>query len=259
MPRAVHENIDTLLDSRLESASEAYRKPSLLLSLALHAVLFAAVLLAPMVTAGDPEPLEFVAVQIVPVQALGVSSPAPAPTRKPTPAPAPTVEEAKPEPAPEKTQADRVALPEPERKKNTTAKPKQPPRAEAATSQTAASGGDIGQRLGSPLGSSLGTSPLGATVGGLDNPDFVYSYYVDQMLAMISANWLRPSIGGQVEAAVHFKIHRDGSMSDVRISKSSGYNSFDLAGLRAVQQAAPFPRLPQSYQHKTLGVNLILR
>jgi TonB family protein len=113
--------------------------------------------------------------------------------------------------------------------------------------------------MGSPLGSSLGTSPLGATVGGLDNPDFVYSYYVDQMLAMISANWLRPSIGGQVEAAVHFRIHRDGSTSDIRVSQSSGYNSFDLAGLRAVQQAAPFPRLPQSYQHKSLGVNLILR
>ncbi|MGB5163605.1 MAG: TonB family protein [Thermoanaerobaculia bacterium] len=255
----MHENIDTLLNSRLRSGSAAYRKPSLLLSLSLHVVLFATVLLAPMITTGDPEPLEFVAVQIVPVQALGVASPAPAPTRKPTQAPDPPVKEAESEPEPEEPSAERVALPEPERKAKTTPKPKEAPRSEPGSGQNRASGSDLGQRLGSPLGSSLGTSPLGATVGGLDNPDFVYSYYVDQMLAMISANWLRPSIGGQVEAAVYFRIHRDGSISDVRVSQSSGYNSFDLAGLRAVQQAAPFPRLPQSYQHKSLGVNLILR
>lgn len=255
----MHENIDTLLTSRLRSGSAAYRKPSLWLSLSLHVVLFASVLLAPMITTGDPEPLEFVAVQIVPVQALGVASPAPASTRKPTQAPDPPVKEAVSEPEPEEQSAERVALPEPERKAKTTPKPKEARRSEPGSGQNRASGSDLGQRLGSPLGSSLGTSPLGATVGGLDNPDFVYSYYVDQMLAMISANWLRPSIGGQVEAAVYFRIHRDGSISDVRVAQSSGYNSFDLAGLRAVQQAAPFPRLPQSYQHKSLGVNLILR
>jgi protein TonB len=237
----VQESIDTLLVSRFQSGSKAYRKPSLILSVALHVVLFAAVLLVPMLTAGQPEPLEFVAVTIVPVQALGVTSPAPVPPPR----------EVKPEPETEKPSADRVVLPEPEAKKRSAAKPKEAPRP--------ASGPDLGQRLGSPLGSSLGTSPLGATVGGLDNPDFVYSYYVDQMLAMISANWLRPSIGGQVEATIHFRIDKNGRISDVRISRSSGYNSFDLAGLRAVQQAAPFPRLPQSYQHKTLGVNLILR
>ena len=252
------ENIDTLLDSRIQSGSEAYRKPSLLLSLALHVILFATVLVAPLVFADEPEPLEFVAVQIVPVQALGVSEPATTPKQKATQTPAPPVAEADPEPEPKRPAAESVALPEPERNSRTTESPT-PQISEPVPSQTASSAPELGQRLGTPLGSSRGTSPLGATVGGLVNPDFVYSYYVDQMLAMISANWLRPSIGGQVEAAVHFRIHRDGSISDVRVSQSSGYNSFDLAGLRAVQQAAPFPHLPQSYQHKSLGVNLILR
>jgi protein TonB len=169
------------------------------------------------------------------------------------------VQEAEPEPEPEKSPAEQLALPEPNKKARSTQKPTESPPSQPSSRQDSRSGADLGQRLGSPLGSSLGTSPLGATVGGLDNPDFVYSYYVDQMLAMISANWLRPSIGGQVEAAVHFRIDRGGSISDVRVSQSSGYNSFDLAGLRAVQQAAPFPRLPQSYEHKSLGVNLILR
>ena len=117
----------------------------------------------------------------------------------------------------------------------------------------------MGQRRGSPLGSTLGTSAFGAAVGGFDNPDFVYGYYVDQMLGMISANWQRPVLGANVEAIIHFRIHKDGHISEVRITQSSGYNSFDLAGLRAVQLAAPFPRLPQSYRHNSLGVNLILR
>ncbi len=113
--------------------------------------------------------------------------------------------------------------------------------------------------MGSPQGSSLGTVAFGATVGGLDNPDFVYGYYIDQMLALISANWLRPALGGGVEAVVHFRILRKGEITEVRIVQSSGYNSFDLAGLRAVQLAAPFPPLPQSYPSRSLGVNLILR
>jgi outer membrane biosynthesis protein TonB len=43
------------------------------------------------------------------------------------------------------------------------------------------------------------------------------------------------------------------------VLQSSGYNSYDLAGLRAVQTAAPFPKLPQSFRHNSLGVTLIFR
>ena len=39
------------------------------------------------------------------------------------------------------------------------------------------------------------------------------------------------------------------------MAESSGYNSFDLAALRAVQNASPFPPLPRAYRHDSLGVN----
>ncbi len=78
------------------------------------------------------------------------------------------------------------------------------------------------------------------------------------MLAMIHAQWDRPALGGQVEAAVFFRIGRGGELSDLRIVDSSGFNVFDLAGLRAVRQAAPFPRLPESYPRSELAVKLIL-
>ena len=76
---------------------------------------------------------------------------------------------------------------------------------------------------------------------------------------MIGAQWVRPPLGAEIEAAIHFRIHKDGHISDVRVLQSSGYNSYDLAGLRAVQTAAPFPKLPQSFRHNSLGVTLIFR
>jgi protein TonB len=115
------------------------------------------------------------------------------------------------------------------------------------------------RREGSALGQSTGTSNLGAAISGLDNPDFVYSYYVDRLLAIISSNWNRPALGADIEATLYFRIAKNGNISNLKIAKSSGFNTFDIAGMRAVQVASPFPPLPQSYRHKSLGVNLILR
>ena len=147
----MHENLDTLLSSRIRSGSEAYRKPSVLLSLGLHVVLFATVLLAPLVTAGDPEPLEFVAVQIVPVQALGVTSPAPAPTQKAKPKTAPSVQEAEPEQSPRRRQQSKSRCPNRARRHAVPPKPTESPQSQPSSRQASSSGGDLGQRLGSPL------------------------------------------------------------------------------------------------------------
>jgi protein TonB len=239
-------SVDQVLSLRSRRPEATGRRwKSFLTAVVLHAVLASSFLLIPLVAASSQEPFEFVAVQIVPVQALGVQRPEPTP---------PAAEPAIPEPEP---QHETVSLPEPTKAPKKPSKP-EPSEAEGE-SQPAPRPAEPKQRMGSPTGNSLGTSAFGAAVGGLDNPDFVYSYYIDQMLALISANWLRPSLGAGVEAVVHFRIRRDGQISDVRIIRSSGYNSFDLAGLRAVQLAAPFPRFPQSYSHDTLGVNLILR
>ncbi len=236
--------------------SGVHRRRSVVLSMALHLVLVFLVLVVPMLLTREPEPIEFTPITIVPVQALGVPEPAP-PSRSREARPEPKPEPAQPKPEP---QAETPKLPPPDKKPTT--KPAAERQADVAatppTEQTS-SPDTLGQRQGSPLGSSLGTSAFGATVGGLDNPDFVYGYYVDQMLAMIGANWQRPPLGAEVQAVIHFRIHRDGRISDVRVIRSSGYNSYDLAGLRAIQLAAPLPRLPQSFKHDSLGVNLILR
>jgi protein TonB len=93
----------------------------------------------------------------------------------------------------------------------------------------------------------------------VDNPSFTYGYYLDRLLLLIRGQWQRPQLGSGPEAVIHFRILRDGSVDDVELVTSSGYSSFDLAALRAVQSAAPFPPLPRSYREGELGVNLIFR
>ena len=210
----------------------------------LHAAGIAAVVLVPVLRAQHAPPIEYVAVQIVPAQALGVAEPPPAP---PKPQPPPV---AAPEPEPPKE-----ALPPPE----PPAKPpvKKPEEAPAASKPAAAPTPAV--REGSPTGSASSGSSFGAAIAGLDNPDFTYGYYIDQMLAQIRANWTRPPLGGGIEATVHFRVLRDGRIDDLRIVNSSGYSSFDLAGLRAVQSASPLPPLPASYRRGELGVNLVIR
>jgi TonB family protein len=190
--------------------------------------------------------MEFVEVQIVPLQALGVPepiAPRPEPRRREEPKVVP-LEAAPEESASAPAAPSREQRSEPADDENETAGPS----AEAPA-----------QRQGSPQGSPLATSPFGTAVAGFDNPDFVYGYYVEQMLAMIGSNWTRPAVEEDTEMTIHFRIHSNGELSELEIVTPSGHSSFDLAGLRAVRLASPLPPLPRSFPHDSLGVNLIIR
>ncbi|HEX2223399.1 MAG TPA: energy transducer TonB, partial [Thermoanaerobaculia bacterium] len=209
---------------------------------------------------------------------------------EPKPEPARTKPEPKPEPAKPRTEAP-VLPREPEKKpekkperKPEPARPsgtagetprRTPPPPPAATpSERPGTGqgqpsrvttgrpedsGDQAGRRGAPTGSAVGTTAFGSEIGGVDNPDFKFGYYLDQLLARIDQNWARPSLGDNIEATIVFRIHKDGSVSDLRVQESSGFAAFDLAAQRAVTNAAPFPPLPRAYRHDSLGVTLIVR
>lgn len=243
--------VDQILARRAKSASAPSPAATLAGALLLHLLLAGAAILLPRLTP-RPDPFAFVPVEIVPVQALGVRKPA---TRERSEAPAPIKEEPRPEPEPTKEppRSEAPVLPDKKPDKKPEVKPAQPqPAGDAEASGEA-------ERLGAPTGNPLGTSAFGSEVAGLDNPDFTYGYYIDQLLGAIDARWERPTLGGDVRALIAFRIGRDGSVSDLRVAESSGYNSFDLAALRAVKNAAPFPPLPRAYRHDSLGVNLIVR
>jgi TonB family protein len=209
--------------------------------------------LAPALAARDRQPIEFVEVQIVPLQALGVSEPTPPraqPERREEPK-AVVVTESSEAKKPTPAKRDPVA-PTP---------PREQPRPSSESEGKSADGpaGAPAQRRGSPTGSAFATSPFGTAVAGFDNPDFVYGYYVEQMLAMIGSNWIRPQGAIDLEMTIHFRIHSSGDLSEVEVVESSGLSSFDLAGMRAVRLASPLPPLPRSFPHESLGVNLIIR
>lgn len=243
---------------RARSERRLYRA-GLGLSTAVHLGLIGFLATTQLLAARRVEPIEYMAVQLMPAQALG-SPDAPLDAQPDSRPQAPLSEpEPEPEPALPEPEPERVPAPALDPQPRESEPPRPSPREEAARPRESEPR-ESGARFGSATGSATSSSAFGgAEVAGFDNPDFVYGYYTDRMLGMIQAQWLRPALGGGVEATVHFIVHRDGSISGLRIRASSGYSQFDLAGLRAIQSAAPFPPLPQSYPHRTLGVNLIFR
>jgi len=287
--------VDRVLVQRARQQRSRPLVGGLAAAVALHAgVLAAALLLASWRPA--PPAMDFVPVTILPAQALGVERPLARP-RPPAPAPAavqPPQAEAKPAPtpppkAPARPEPEKEISPEVERRpvlhnvllEQASPKPERarerreaapvpvprrpaPERAGPAKGPAGPGGvaevgkGDEIGRRGSATGSPLGSSAFGSSIAGLEDPDFGYGYYIDRLLQLIDANWTRPPLGGEVKAIIHFRIQKSGAITDLSVQQSSGYNSFDLAALRAVQNAAPFPVLPASYRHDSLGVNLIV-
>jgi TonB family protein len=91
----------------------------------------------------------------------------------------------------------------------------------------------------------------------LDAEDFPFAHYISRMRRKIAASWRVPE-GSQGEdrlCRIYFRVHRDGSVSDVAVEESSGLFMFDQSAQRAVVQAAPMPPLPREYTDAWLGVH----
>ena len=269
----VSDDVDRLIEQRWQRRHRRGEALALAAAVVLHALVVAAALVLPALGQDEPPPRpEFAVVRVVPLQALGTKDVAPAPrpetakpepptpeppqaepAPEPEPAPPPPKPEPRPEPAPPQAQpAPQPARPEPARQ--------EPPREEPAPRPSTDSGaeGTGGGRRGSPTGSPLGTSAFGSRLG-VDDPSFQHDYYLERIAAMIEERWTRPPTEGAVEVMVHFRIDKDGTIAELTVVQPSGHNPFDLAALRAVQNASPLPPLPRSYRKDSLGVNLIFR
>lgn len=95
-----------------------------------------------------------------------------------------------------------------------------------------------------------------AQVSGLEGGDFPYAFYVERMLGIIGGNWFRPESGSRSSATIHFVIERNGKISEVEITESSGNSTFDRAARRAVIESSPLPPLPFQFAGSELGVHL---
>jgi TonB family protein len=105
----------------------------------------------------------------------------------------------------------------------------------------------------------------GAGEGGLsfgEGGDFGerYGWYVASVRSRISGNWLLSTISPNILSAprlyMTFTILRDGNVTDVEITQSSGLPEVDRSALRAVLASNPLPPLPSDYAGNRVKVNL---
>ena len=131
--------------------------------------------------------------------------------------------------------------------------------AEAGPAKGNGTGPGSGIRLGGGLAAGSDTGSAYSSQIGLSN--FPFTYYLQIIIDRVSNNWFTslvdPGISGSFQATVHFKIYKNGQISELKIEESSKIKSLDLSALRAIQTSAPFPPLPGAYEDEYLGIYLI--
>ena len=105
----------------------------------------------------------------------------------------------------------------------------------------------------------------GATQGGMGftgpgGGDFTgrFPAYVDAVRNRISSNWLQstvdPSVRWAPRAQFTFQILRDGTVTNVQLTQSSGNRSVDNSALRAILSSSPVSALPSNYSGSSVTV-----
>jgi TonB family protein len=226
-----------------------------LLALILHVTVLAFALALQVRAPSREAAKQILTVQILPAQRLGSERPAP-PRPDPTPPPAKPAEPPPPAPQPKP-----AAVPPPEPRKPAPASEAPNAAAEkpAATPPAAPATPADALPPGSERGLPGGLSATGTTLSAIDDPDFTFGYYLDQLLESIRRQWTRPPVGAGVEAVLHFTVERDGRVSALEVKQSSGISSFDIAARGSVMAASPLPPLPKGYAGESLGVTLVAR
>jgi TonB family protein len=97
------------------------------------------------------------------------------------------------------------------------------------------------EKVTAPIANSVRPSPL----------------YMKQMAERIQQNFhnyelVDANVPAGNSAEMRFDVNRDGSLSNVRIGKPSGWGSFDYACVRAVLRTTTVGSLPESYKSRTL-------
>jgi protein TonB len=104
-------------------------------------------------------------------------------------------------------------------------------------------------QVGRPNGSPQGTGPVTLDV------DFPHAWYIRQVIQKISQYWDDQAHEG-TQPVIVFEIGRDGQVGRVGVERTSGNALYDQAAMRAIQNANPFPKLPDDFKAPPLRVHL---
>lgn len=105
-----------------------------------------------------------------------------------------------------------------------------------------------------------GQSQGGMAFNGPGGGDFLgrFPAYVEAVRNRISSNWLQstvdPTVTWAPRAQFTFQILRDGTVTNVQLTQSSGNRSVDNSALRAVLSSSPMSPLPSNYSGSSVNV-----
>jgi len=98
----------------------------------------------------------------------------------------------------------------------------------------------------------------GLNFGGGGDFGARYSWYVTAVRNRISNNWLLSTVSPQIQTAprvyMTFEILRDGTISDIQMTQSSGIPEVDRSALRAILASSPVAPLPRDYSGDKVSV-----
>src|SRR3984957_533364 len=85
-----------------------------------------------------------------------------------------------------------------------------------------------------------------------------FSWYVEAVQRKVSSTWLQSTVDPSVQFAPRvvatFDILRDGSVTNIQVTKSSGNASVDSSAVRAIRDASPMQQLPPAYSGSRVSV-----
>jgi len=105
-----------------------------------------------------------------------------------------------------------------------------------------------------------GTTQAGMGFNGAGGGNFgqKYSWYVEAVQRRVSGNWLQATIDPGIHAApraeISFTITRNGSITNIQVTQSSGNASVDTSGIRALRASDPLQPLPGDYSGGSVNV-----
>jgi len=246
---------------------------------ALHVAVFVVFLLGP-----GPKTLEWDRADAVPVDLVSMPVEIPVPATAPAePEPEPIVPDPEPvpqeAPPPKETQKETPKEAPPDPPPVQAAKPKPQPqrvfkkyappsrddepslaerlkeRMERAADAPADAPSEAPEETAPPM-----SAPASANVASVEAVNFPYEWYLNVLRTKIFAAWDPPGerllSGHRRDVVVRFRIHRDGSITNVRIDDVSGTPGLDTSAQRAIERGGPYPPLPPAYEEDWLDLGV---
>jgi TonB family protein len=116
-----------------------------------------------------------------------------------------------------------------------------------------------GQQLSSDMFAMQGSGRMG--LGDNSPLGNQFGPYARILRDMVAGKWKTSDIAASIRTApqviVTFTLRRDGSASNVHVTQSSGNSALDRSGVRAILDAAPFPKLPPNFPKDQTDIDFV--